>query len=88
MAFFAYAPYGAVDPDGTDEDGFPEFSYTVPEKIEDQKDLLAGWGTDYSRKTSGEAGSVQGTPPSTSSSSTSAQRLSSRWATAKTCRRT
>ena len=63
MAFFAYAPYGAVDPDGTDEDGFPEFSYTVPEKIEDQKDLLAGWGTDYSRKTSGEAGSVQGTPP-------------------------
>lgn len=63
MAFFAYAPYGAVDPDGTDEDGFPEFSYTVPEKIEDQKDLLDGWGTDYSRKTSGEAGSVQGTPP-------------------------
>lgn len=88
MAFFAYAPYGAVDPDGTDEDGFPEFSYTVPEKIEDQKDLLAWWGTDYSRKTSGEAGSVQGTPPSTSSSSTSAQRLSSRLATAKTCRRT
>lgn len=42
MAFFAYAPYGFIDPDGVDEDGFPKFRYTVPEKIEDQKDLWHG----------------------------------------------
>ena len=41
LAFFAYAPYGAIDPDGVGRDGLPEFSYTVPDKIEDQKDLLA-----------------------------------------------
>ena len=51
-----YAPYGAIDPDGVGRDGLPEFSYTVPDKIEDQKDLLAWWGTDYSRKSSGTAG--------------------------------
>ena len=56
LAFFAYAPYGAIDPDGVGRDGLPEFSYTVPDKIEDQKDLLAWWGTDYSRKSSGTAG--------------------------------
>ena len=56
MAFFAYAPYGAIDADGVGRDGLPEFSYTVPENIEDQKDLLAWWGTDYSRKSSGTAG--------------------------------
>ena len=56
LAFFAYAPYGAIDPDGVGRDGLPEFSYTVPDNIEDQKDLLAWWGTDYSRKASGTAG--------------------------------
>lgn len=56
LAFFAYAPYGAIDPDGVGRDGLPEFSYTVPENIEDQKDLLAWWGKDYSRKSSGTAG--------------------------------
>ena len=55
LAFFAYAPYGAIDPDGVGRDGLPEFSYTVPENIEDQKDLLAWWGKDYSRKSSGTA---------------------------------
>ena len=59
LAFFAYAPYGAIDPDGVGRDGLPEFSYTVPDKIEDQKDLLAWWGTDYSRKSSGTAGEIQ-----------------------------
>ena len=48
-----YAPYGAIDADGVGRDGLPEFSYTVPENIEDQKDLLAWWGKDYSRKSSG-----------------------------------
>lgn len=56
LAFFAYAPYGAIDADGVGRDGLPEFSYTVQDKIEDQKDLLAWWGTDYSRKSSGTAG--------------------------------
>ena len=51
-----YAPYGAIDADGVGRDGLPEFSYTVPDKIEDQKDLLAWWGKDYSRKSSGTAG--------------------------------
>ena len=56
LAFFAYAPYVAIDADGVGRDGLPEFSYAVPENIEDQKDLLAWWGTDYSRKSSGTAG--------------------------------
>ena len=43
MAFFAYAPY---DEDGTifsEKQGAPTLSYSVPEDIKEQKDLLACW---------------------------------------------
>ena len=48
MAFFAYAPY---DEDGTifqDKTGTPILTYTVPEDITKQKDLLAYWETGIS----------------------------------------
>lgn len=52
MAFFAYAPY---DKDGTmlsgqSTQGAPTITYTVPDNIAEQKDLLAYWKTNVSGK--------------------------------------
>ena len=48
MAFFAYAPYGEenITLSGQSDEGAPTLTYTVPEKITEQKDLLAYWKTD------------------------------------------
>ena len=48
MAFFAYAPYGEenITLSGQSNEGAPTLTYTVPEEITEQKDLLAYWKTD------------------------------------------
>ena len=47
MAFFAYAPYGEenITLSGQSHEGAPTLTYTVPEEITEQKDLLAYWET-------------------------------------------
>ena len=40
VSFFAYAPYGAATPTGVDGQGVPTISYTIPDNVANQVDLL------------------------------------------------